>query len=80
MTATIIAFSLNIFFFPVFRAVRVDCTPSDMLVTVNFGQPFAGRVFATGNPQSCFEMGGDRSQIVLRISLGTQCGTLQQAR
>lgn len=50
-----------------------------MLVTVNFGQPFAGRVFATGNPQSCFEMGGDRSQIVLRISLGTQCGTLQQA-
>jgi hypothetical protein len=49
-----------------------------MLVTINFGTPFAGRVFATGNPQSCFEMGGDRSQVVLRISLGTQCGTLQQ--
>ncbi|CAG7728314.1 unnamed protein product [Allacma fusca] len=60
--------------------VRVDCTPSDMLVTINFGSPFAGRVFATGNPQSCFEMGGDRSQIILRISLGTQCGTLQQGR
>ncbi|OXA52939.1 Plasminogen [Folsomia candida] len=60
--------------------VKVDCTPSDMMVTINFGNPFAGRVFATGNPQSCFEMGGDRSQLVLRISLGTQCGTLQQGR
>jgi len=60
--------------------VRVECTPSDMMVTINFATPFAGRVFATGNPQSCFEMGGDRSQVVLRISLGTQCGTLQQVR
>jgi len=51
-----------------------------MLITINFGTPFTGRVFATGNPQSCFEMGNDRSQIVVRISLGTQCGTLQQVR
>ena len=31
--------------------VRVECTPSDMLVTMVFGLPFNGRVYATGNSQ-----------------------------
>jgi hypothetical protein len=59
-------------------AVRVDCTQADMLVTFLFGAPFEGRVYSTGNPQACFEMGNGQAQIVLRIPMGTQCGTVQQ--
>ncbi|KAG8232567.1 hypothetical protein J437_LFUL008705 [Ladona fulva] len=58
--------------------VRVDCTQADMLITFSFGSPFDGRVYATGNPQACFEMGNSQSQLVLRIPMGTQCGTVQQ--
>ncbi|XP_033606986.1 uncharacterized protein LOC111863521 isoform X3 [Cryptotermes secundus] len=60
--------------------VRVDCTQADMLVTFLFGAPFEGRVYSTGNPQACFEMGNGQAQIVLRIPMGTQCGTVQQGR
>ncbi|XP_069693489.1 uncharacterized protein [Periplaneta americana] len=60
--------------------VRVDCTQADMLITFLFGAPFEGRVYSTGNPQACFEMGNGQSQIVLRIPMGTQCGTVQQGR
>ncbi|XP_046406709.1 uncharacterized protein LOC124171575 isoform X1 [Ischnura elegans] len=60
--------------------VRVDCTQADMLITLSFGSPFDGRVYATGNPQACFEMGNSQSQLVLRIPMGTQCGTVQQGR
>ncbi|XP_068082053.1 uncharacterized protein [Anabrus simplex] len=60
--------------------VRVDCTQADMLITFHFGAPFEGRVYATGNPQACFEMGSGQAQIVLRIPMGTQCGTVQQGR
>ncbi|XP_047103996.1 uncharacterized protein LOC124722900 [Schistocerca piceifrons] len=60
--------------------VRVDCTQADMLITFLFGGPFEGRVYATGNPQACFEMGSGQSQLVLRIPMGTQCGTVQQGR
>lgn len=67
--------NLNAFlFFP----VRVDCTQADMLITFLFGTPFEGRVYSTGNPQACFEMGSGQAQIVLRIPMGTQCGTIQQ--
>jgi hypothetical protein len=59
-------------------SVRVDCTQADMLVTFLFGAPFEGRVYSTGNPQACFEMGNGQAQIVLRIPMGTQCGTVQQ--
>nr|CAD7262146.1 unnamed protein product [Timema shepardi] len=60
--------------------VRVDCTQADMLITFLFGIPFEGRVYATGNPQACFEMGNSQAQLVLRIPMGTQCGTIQQGR
>lgn len=43
-----------------------------------FAAPFEGRVYATGNPQACFEMGSTQNQLVLRIPMGTQCGTVQQ--
>lgn len=59
-------------------SVRVDCTQADMLITFLFGAPFEGRVYSTGNPQACFEMGNGQAQIVLRIPMGTQCGTVQQ--
>lgn len=36
-----------VFYFGVI--VRVECTKSDMLVTLTFGFPFNGRVYATGN-------------------------------
>jgi len=68
-----------LFFFPP-PPVRVDCTQADMLITLLFGTPFEGRVYSTGNPQACFEMGSGQSQIVLRIPMGTQCGTVQQVR
>ena len=58
--------------------VRVECTPSDMLVHLNLAREFRGRVYATGNPQACFELGGGMSEMTLRIPLGTQCGTVQQ--
>ena len=58
--------------------VRVECTPSDMLVHLNLAREFRGRVYATGNPQACFELGGGLSEMTLRIPLGTQCGTVQQ--
>lgn len=51
-----------------------------MLITFLFGAPFEGRVYATGNPQACFEMGSGQAQLVLRIPMGTQCGTVQQVR
>ncbi|XP_021930316.1 uncharacterized protein LOC110834946 [Zootermopsis nevadensis] len=56
--------------------VRVDCTQADMLITFLFGAPFEGRVYSTGNPQACFEMGNGQPQLVLRIPMGTQCGTV----
>ena len=60
--------------------VRVECTPSDMLVHLNLAREFRGRVYATGNPQACFELGGGMSEMTLRIPLGTQCGTVQQVK
>ncbi len=58
--------------------VKVECTPSDMLVTLNLARDFRGRIYATGNPQACFELGSGQSEMTLRIPLGTQCGTVQQ--
>ena len=49
-----------------------------MLVHLNLAREFRGRVYATGNPQACFELGGGNSEMTLRIPLGTQCGTVQQ--
>jgi len=60
--------------------VKVECTPSDMLVTLSFGQAFSGRIYATGNPQACFELGNGASEMTLRIPIGTQCGTVQSGR
>ncbi|XP_023323415.1 uncharacterized protein LOC111697594 [Eurytemora carolleeae] len=60
--------------------VRVECTPSDMLVTLSFGQEFNGRIYATGNPQACFELGSGQSEMSLRIPIGSQCGTVQSGR
>ena len=59
-------------------SVRVECTPSDMLVNLNLAREFRGRVYATGNPQACFELGRGSPEMTLRIPLGTQCGTVQQ--
>ena len=58
--------------------VRVECTPSDMLVSLSLANDFRGRIYATGNPQACFELGSGRSEMTLRIPLGTECGTVQQ--
>lgn len=59
-------------------AVRVECTPSDMLVHLSLTREFNGRIYATGNPQACFELGSGQSEMTLRIPLGMQCGTVQQ--
>jgi len=61
-------------------SVKVDCTQSDMLITFMFAAPFEGRVYATGNPQACFELGSAQNNLVLRIPMGTQCGTVQQVK
>ena len=58
--------------------VRVECTPSDMLVSLSLANDFRGRIYATGNPQACFELGTGRSEMTLKIPLGTECGTVQQ--
>jgi len=60
--------------------VRVECTPSDMLVHLSLTREFNGRIYATGNPQACFELGSGQSEMTLRIPLGMQCGTVQQNR
>ncbi|XP_046464235.1 uncharacterized protein LOC124210016 isoform X1 [Daphnia pulex] len=60
--------------------MRVECTKTDMLVTLAFGYPFNGRVYVNGNYQSCFEMGNGQQQMVLRVPLAGQCGTVQQSR
>ena len=60
--------------------VRVECTPSDMLVSLSLANDFRGRIYATGNPQACFELGTGRSEMTLKIPLGTECGTVQQVR
>lgn len=61
------------------KTVKVDCTPTDMLVTFSFGTPFEGRVYATGNAQACFEMGNRQTQVILRVPLGTTCGTVEES-
>lgn len=58
--------------------VRVECTPSDMLVHLALAREFSGRIYATGNPQNCFELGSGQSEMTLRIPLSSQCGTVQQ--
>ena len=58
--------------------MRVECTPSDMLVSLSLANDFRGRIYATGNPQACFELGTGRSEMTLKIPLGTECGTVQQ--
>ena len=60
------------------KTVRVDCTPSDMLVTFSFGTPFEGRIYAAGNAPVCFEMGNGQTQATLRLPIGTLCGTIEQ--
>ncbi|XP_065562057.1 uncharacterized protein LOC136028245 isoform X2 [Artemia franciscana] len=60
--------------------VKVECTNSDMIVSVAFLSPFVGRVYATGNPQACSELGNGQSQITLRIPLGSKCGTIQKTK
>ena len=49
-----------------------------MLVHLNLAREFRGRVYATGMPQICFELGRGEAEMTLRIPLGTQCGTVQQ--
>ena len=61
-----------------FNIVRVECTPSDMLVGLSLANDFRGRIYATGNPQACFELGTGNPEMTLRIPLGTECGTVQQ--
>lgn len=61
------------------KTVRVDCTQTYMLVTFTFGTPFEGRVYATGNPQVCHEMGNRQTQVVLRVLLGSKCGTREES-
>jgi len=51
-----------------------------MLVHLALSREFNGRVYATGNPQACFELGNGNAEMTLRIPLGAQCGTVQQAR
>ena len=34
-------------------------------------------MYATGNPQACFELGTGQTEISLRIPIGTQCGSVQ---
>ncbi|XP_045103923.1 uncharacterized protein LOC123499645 isoform X7 [Portunus trituberculatus] len=61
------------------KTVKVDCTPTDMLVTFSFGTPFKGRLYATGNAQACFEMGNRQTQVILRVPLGSTCGTIEES-
>ncbi|XP_076348052.1 uncharacterized protein LOC143245579 [Tachypleus tridentatus] len=58
--------------------VSVQCTPQDMLVTLNFESPFSGRVYARGNPSQCFVVGQGQTSIQLAISLGSRCGSRQE--
>ena len=51
-----------------------------MLVSLSLANDFRGRIYATGNPQACFELGTGRSEMTLKIPLGTECGTVQQVR
>ena len=51
-----------------------------MEVTFLFGTPFEGRVYATGNPQACFEMGNRQNTVVLRVPIGSTCGTLEEVK
>nr|XP_040567250.1 uncharacterized protein LOC121116996 isoform X1 [Lepeophtheirus salmonis] len=60
------------------KDVKVECTPSDMLVNLAFGAEFNGRIYATGNPQACFELGTGQSEMILKIPISSQCGTVQQ--
>eukprot|EP00095_Tigriopus_kingsejongensis_P000115 maker-scaffold983_size73474-snap-gene-0.8 protein:Tk00115 transcript:maker-scaffold983_size73474-snap-gene-0.8-mRNA-1 annotation:"PREDICTED: uncharacterized protein LOC100909276" len=62
------------------NTVQVECTPSDMLVRLSLARDFNGRIYATGNPQACFELGNGQSDMTLRIPLGSECGTVQQNR
>ncbi|GFT27835.1 uncharacterized protein NPIL_367231, partial [Nephila pilipes] len=54
----------------------VQCNQQDMLLTVNFGSPFHGRVYAKGNPTQCYMVGTGQTTLLFAISLGTRCGTL----
>ncbi|GFY44624.1 uncharacterized protein TNIN_241301 [Trichonephila inaurata madagascariensis] len=56
--------------------VSVQCNQQDMLLTVNFGSPFHGRVYAKGNPTQCYMVGTGQTTLLFAISLGTRCGTL----
>ncbi|KAG8201928.1 hypothetical protein JTE90_027405 [Oedothorax gibbosus] len=55
--------------------VSVQCNQQDMLLTVNFGSPFHGRVYAKGNPTQCYMVGTGQTTLLFAISLGTRCGT-----
>lgn len=50
-----------------------------MIVSLALANDFRGRIYATGNPQACFELGTGSNEMTLRIPLGTECGTVQQA-
>ena len=63
-----------------YSSVRVDCTPSDMIVSLSFGTPFEGRIYATGNAPACFEMGSGQTLVTLRLPIGQICGTVQQVQ
>ena len=49
----------------------------DRVLSCQSLQEFTGRVYATGNPQACFELGTGQTEISLRIPIGTQCGSVQ---
>ncbi|XP_071035192.1 uncharacterized protein [Parasteatoda tepidariorum] len=55
--------------------VSVQCNQQDMLLTVNFGSPFHGRVYAKGNPTQCYMVGTGQTTLLFAISLGSRCGT-----
>ena len=51
-----------------------------MLVHLSLAREFNGRIYATGNPQECYEKGVGDAEMTLRISLGAKCGTVEQVR
>ena len=58
--------------------VSVQCSPQEMMLTLNFDTPFIGRVYAKGNPSQCFIVGTGQTRLQFSISLGSRCGTRQE--
>ncbi|GAB6026964.1 hypothetical protein CHUAL_013634 [Chamberlinius hualienensis] len=62
-----------------YSQVKVACTSSEMVITLQFDKPFDGVIYAKTNPLQCYFPGNSQTLITINFPFGVRCGTIEQS-